>query len=82
MKRDSYSLKEKLAFQAMEYSRLRVLRHSKPRRKCFGVKYSENHGETWRLVAICDECFHSIEPPNRASKIGDAGVNFCDCAVV
>ncbi|MBX7174953.1 MAG: hypothetical protein K1X72_28510 [Pyrinomonadaceae bacterium] len=37
-------------------------------RRIFGVQISEDHGKTWRIRALCDECFKSIEPPKLAKK--------------
>ena len=47
-------------------------------RPIFGVKISEDHGESWKLRALCDECLASIEPPARAKQCGSAGAGNCD----
>lgn len=69
--------------QAIEEARRRceLDRDARPYRVIHAVKISDDHGETWRTRALCDECFSSIEPPTRARKNGVAGVGCCErCA--
>ena len=47
-------------------------------RKIFGVQISEDLGKTWRIRALCDECFKKIEPPKMAKKEMEAGTYSCD----
>lgn len=47
-------------------------------RPLFGLRISYDHGKTWSLRALCDECLHSIEPPARAKNEGRAGAVKCD----
>ncbi|HRH46844.1 MAG TPA: hypothetical protein PKY82_34680 [Pyrinomonadaceae bacterium] len=44
----------------------------------FRVQVSEDHGKTWRVRALCDECFKKIEPPKLAKKEIEAGSYSCD----
>jgi hypothetical protein len=44
----------------------------------YGVKVSEDHGQSWGTRALCDECYKSIEPPKLAKKEIPAGSYRCD----
>ncbi len=69
--------------QEKRYALLQEERLKRERRKFLAVKYSDNHGRKWRLIALCEKCFHSIEPPVRAIEIGETGVYFCDwCSAI
>lgn len=46
-------------------------------RPIVGAKVSEDHGQTWKLRALCDECLASIEPPVRVKNLGPAAAK-CD----
>lgn len=46
--------------------------------KLFGAKVSVDHGETWRIFALCPACIKSVEPPLRVKNEGEAGALNCD----
>lgn len=51
---------------------------TKPFKTIYGVKVSDNHGATWKIKALCDDCIELVEPPTQVVKNGSAGVRFCD----
>lgn len=73
MKHHKYN--EKLERQKQSLAEEKAVR---PKRVIIGVQISEDHGKTWSHIAICTECFSSIEPPMRAVREIESGVRFCD----
>lgn len=54
---------------------------AKPYRKLLAFKHSQDHGNRWRTVAICEVCKDSVEPPDLLKPMGEAAVRSCDwCA--
>jgi len=47
-------------------------------RKIYGVRFSANYGDTFRIVAICEVCLKKVEPPARVKNEGESGVASCD----
>lgn len=47
-------------------------------RPLFGVRISNDHGKSWKLHALCDECVSALEPPTRVKNEGSAGALNCD----
>lgn len=47
-------------------------------RQIFGIRLSADHGKTWKVRALCDECYRKVEPPMRAINEGRAGARNCD----
>lgn len=49
-----------------------------PRRPLTAVKISDDHGNTWKLRALCSVCVDSVEPPVRLKRCGETGAGYCD----
>lgn len=47
-------------------------------RKVYGIRISDDYGKTWRVRALCEECYRQIEPPKMAKKEIEAGAYSCD----
>lgn len=47
-------------------------------RPIVGARVSEDHGKTWKLYALCDECVKQLKRPTRVKNEGVAGTQSCD----
>lgn len=55
-----------------------LTRRHRPYRTINAVQISVDHGNTWKLAALCTECVSKIEPPHRAKPAGAAASLNCD----
>lgn len=49
-----------------------------PIRRIRGVRISDDHGKTWKIRALCDDCFKNLDFHIRGITEGEAGAQRCD----
>lgn len=60
------------------YARKIYHRIDVPCRTVYSFDISDDYGKSWQSFALCEDCYHALEPPTMAKKGNVAGVKNCD----